>query len=68
MGARDAYDRANESGVNQSNKRFISGTGANRSNPEPAATKQFAALNGEAYAALRKQANANPRVAIQKWL
>ena len=59
MGARDAYDRANESlaGAPKVTRDLLAElvqTGA----PMSAATKQFAALNGEAYAALRKQANA----------
>lgn len=59
MGARDAYDRANESlaGAPKVTRDLLAElvqTGV----PMSAATKQFAALNGEAYDALRKQANA----------
>ena len=59
IGARDAYDRANEAlaGAPKVTRDLLAElvqTGV----PMSAATKQFAALNGEAYDALRKQANA----------
>ena len=59
IGARDAYDRANEAlaGAPKVTRDLLAElvqTGV----PMSAATKQFAALNGEAYDALRKQAMA----------
>ena len=59
IGARDAYDRANEAlaGAPKVTRDLLAElvqTGV----PMSAATKQFASLNGEAYDALRKQAMA----------